>query len=115
MGQQHDGPVRRRLGLAALAAIVVSAVTVTTLHLRSGSFQDGILRDGVVTAEEYRAAFDRFVTCSPDGSIEQIETDPDTGVISYTFSNAVLAAVDRCYSQVFGRVDAAFQTTRGNG
>lgn len=115
MGRPSDRPVRRRLGLAALAAIVVSAATFTALHLRSGSFQDGILRDGVVTPEEYRAAFDRFVTCSPDGSIEEIETDPDTGVISYTFSDAVLVAVDRCYSQMFGRVDAAFQTTRGNG
>lgn len=74
--------------------------------------QYGYLEDGVLTDEEYDAAFRAFMDCANrrGAHVEIRGVDPDSGQIRYSNSEEFETA-EECYWTHFGEVDAWFQTT----
>ena len=72
------------------------------------------LSDGVVSAEEYRAAFDRFAACMAEAGYPVQFIDDSQPVINYSTTNdAYLAGVDAlCYEREFMQVDMAWQLSQ---
>lgn len=75
--------------------------------------QSAAMADGSVTEAEYRAGFDRYVTCMNDAGypVDVIDTAPT--VIRYVNSHAsVQSGVEgRCYASEFTLLDSAWQST----
>lgn len=79
---------------------------------------DDPLADGVVTVDEYRAAFDAFVACVEGvGEVVEIyDRDPVSGAVSYgTYTMLSIGSTadptNLCYNEHFARVEMVFQMT----
>jgi hypothetical protein len=82
--------------------------------------QRNTFADGVVTLQEYTAAFAEFEACANSTSLTvvNVTTDPATGLIQYgtvgelTFSGPDNGSeLDRCYRTYFSETEATWQTT----
>ena len=73
--------------------------------------QQAEMADGVVTYEEYHAAFDRFSQCMSDAGYPLMGAGPLGDLMNYATSNeAYLAGVDQqCYIAEFMTVDSTWQ------
>ncbi len=76
--------------------------------------QDAYLADGVLTDEEYEAAFNAFMDCANDGGarVEIRGVDPESGQILYRmWYDEGYEIGEACYNKHFQWVDGWFQTT----
>jgi hypothetical protein len=98
------------------------AVAPSTEGIVSAALQDSTesqrkaLADGVVTLAEYQAALDAWVKCTAaaGGTIEVLETDPSSGVVTYQSRSPLddpQAPEGRCYMEHFDDVEIVFQRT----
>jgi hypothetical protein len=73
--------------------------------------QQAALADGVVTREEYRAGFDRYVACMTDLGFPVSLSGTDLEVISYAIPGDAgsSGAANRCYEAEFQLVDIEWQ------
>lgn len=73
--------------------------------------QESILSDGTVTAEEYRAAFDRFSTCMTDAGYPLLGIDDSRPIINYSIESAAVDSGEErdCYASHFKLVDMEWQ------
>ncbi len=73
--------------------------------------QTAEMADGVVTADEYSAAFDRFSACMTGAGYPLVSVDKSAAVYNYSIGDdAVSAGADtQCYDGEFKQVDIAWQ------
>lgn len=108
--------------LAVIAvAVLLSGCAATASSPPSGSSpfptdnmseaQIAELADGVVTSDEYHAAFDRFSACVTAGGFDLLVNGEEYDLIDYAIPGAARdAGVDEpCYFDEFAQVDTAWQ------
>lgn len=82
----------------------------------SSAQQTAEIADGVVTRDEYVAAFNRFVGCMGGAGYEIGGVDID-GIFTYSIPSAAVTsgADELCYVTQFGAVDMAWQVQNASG
>jgi hypothetical protein len=70
------------------------------------------ISDGIVTEDEYRAAFERYRACMSDAGVELHMLPEQDGRIDFGIPESGLATSDICYELEFFEVDLEWQTRK---
>ena len=113
-GMQVDIPGADPTMTVETSATFAISMTWVTPVSRMSPEQTAELADGVVTEQEYRAAFDRFAACMAVGGYPLQFINDSAAVIQYSISDAgVTSGVEaECYLVEFQDVDMTWQISQ---